>query len=1146
MSAAVWNSPPPVYDSSSTTTTLTPYLTLPHLLSLTWLAYPILSLIFVAFRLQLSLADAQDAVSSAKDNLLASCKAAEEAATSTASMPRYMALAANQQYADAVNASLNAFRGALVLALTVMEAVINFIIDLYRSTFLCFLELVVRGGLAILLGAVQEINAVVGTVASALRTSIQSDIAGANKVIQTAIDAVNKINPFNDITAPQISVPSLDALQNVTLPQSFTDAITNLNNSIPSVADIKGKIEAVIDTPFELLKKDINDTFASITFTPDGLPVPEVNRLSFCGDMDTSVIDDIGKDFIKAAKIGVVIIILLALALVGLNCLFTWYKWRCMKNHLEYTRQAWMTDPTMVHNQAAASKSPAITLSDHNLMLLNANSEHPLITRILNQISARFRLTPSQHTNAQWFLSYIFHPPALACFLIGFIGLLSVQIQLAALGPLVAKYEDRAASASSDFSTTIATSISQSMYNQSAVYATEVNGQVDVIQNTINNGMFGWVNGTTTTLNATINEFYTDIQDAVTTVFGGTILDGPAQEFIRCFIGGKVDAIENALTFLHDNLIVNIPRVNETALVISPESINEASQPIAAAALGGGSGDGENQGLVARLVQSYAASLKKERIMFAIFIALWGVVVLMGFGVVFWHAYGRAYLERRGRRRWEVEQRSGFDGISPFGAHRAGSSMDTMISAGAGLDKEKGGFGGSLKQTRSFSPLPSPRQSTFKPFWPSRANSPAAAASQESLTAQRNVNRDSRPWETAFAPPMVQQKNGGGAKLLAIGRRAMGRSERLKPDGSDEEVGVDETQPSAQKISEPVGLGASASVSAPRNTAWFGKMATLLTRKDTNKASDADFWDKSAATPSAEKPTRPTLRVRIQTEDGVHDLTEEEEQTANKSRWSTTPDAKKNYFTIMSPTRKNTQQASPAPPVAYVDFPYPPIGVPIVSARPTQQDLPHDVGLTYNDDPFANPSSPLTAELPMPLYNGFESHNFPTPPRHPQLQAAFRMRGGDASPPPPLASPRMLQPHTALRPAPSPSDRHRRASSMGAISQWRVTNAVPGDTTPASSIASFSMVADNNKKTTSNNNSSSNLNNNYLVPDSDMVQASVTPVTRFLTTTHARQSSNVNPFMTPFDDEHRVQIDHPTGLAARKSIPINPFATHAI
>jgi hypothetical protein len=154
-------SPPPVYDpqaiSQFSSTTLKPYLQLPHLLSLTWLAYPILSLLFVVFRLQLSSSASQDAIANAKGDLLTSCKAAEQAATAAASMPRYMAAATNQQFADAVNGSMNGAREALVLSLTVMESIINFIVDIYRSTFLCFLELVVRGGLAILIGAVQEV-----------------------------------------------------------------------------------------------------------------------------------------------------------------------------------------------------------------------------------------------------------------------------------------------------------------------------------------------------------------------------------------------------------------------------------------------------------------------------------------------------------------------------------------------------------------------------------------------------------------------------------------------------------------------------------------------------------------------------------------------------------------------------------------------------------------------------------------------------------------------------------------------------------------------------------------------------------------------------------------------------------------------------
>ena len=96
-------------------------------------------------------------MANAKDDFLTACLAAERAATASASMPRYLAVATNKQFADAVNGTMNGAREALILALTCMEAIINFLISLYRSTFLCFLELVVVGGLDLLINAVQEV-----------------------------------------------------------------------------------------------------------------------------------------------------------------------------------------------------------------------------------------------------------------------------------------------------------------------------------------------------------------------------------------------------------------------------------------------------------------------------------------------------------------------------------------------------------------------------------------------------------------------------------------------------------------------------------------------------------------------------------------------------------------------------------------------------------------------------------------------------------------------------------------------------------------------------------------------------------------------------------------------------------------------------
>jgi len=446
-----------------------------------------------------------------------------------------------------------------------------------------------------------------------------------------------------------------------------------------------------------LTKKEINDTFNGVSFKPSVLAVPQQSTITFCDQIDTSVIDDLGRDLVKMTKIGIIIIIAVILILILANCTLEWYKWRCLQNHLEYTRQAWNTDPTVYHHTTTHA-TPSIQLTNHNLLTLHGITAHPLLMRFANKISALLHLSPSQHIHTQWFFSYIFHPPVLACLLIGSFGLLSVQLQLLALGPIAQSYQNKAVSSANDLSNTIATAVNGNMLNQSAVYTAQVNAEVDLIQSTINDGVFGWVNSTTSTLNTTLNEFYGEIQDLVETVFGGTILEKPMQDFVFCLIGSKVDALSNALTFMHDNLHVDMPRMNQSSLVLSPQDVDEVSRPVALAAIGSGSGKEEDGGIIGGIVSSYVKSLKKERVMFLIFIAMWGVVVVMGLLVIFWHSYIKALVDQRKKRRWQKEQREGFDQFAVRGGHITVTDESSI---------ENGGRSG--MNLPSFTPLASPR-----------------------------------------------------------------------------------------------------------------------------------------------------------------------------------------------------------------------------------------------------------------------------------------------------------------------------------------------------------------------------------------------------------------------------------------------------
>ncbi|KAJ1309931.1 hypothetical protein OPQ81_006690 [Rhizoctonia solani] len=726
-------SPPPVYASDSLNapqahfTSLKPYLTLPYLLSLTWLATPIISLIFIIFRLIISQGAAQDGVEDAKGVLIASCAAAERAAQGVGSIGSFMAAGTNRQIEAAVNGAINAARATMIFSLTALQGILEFVIDMYRSIFLCFLELVVRGGLAIIIGALTEITNFLQNAVNGLKSSIQSDIQSANSAIATAVNAINSVTKIVNVKldVPQFSIPALSGLDNIKIPTDLQDALTKLNSTLPTLDQLRDTVDNIIAIPFNELKKEINETFTSpaMRFNTSVLAVPARSNIQFCDGLDTSIVDDLGRDLRKIGRIGIILLLLVLVLLILGAMAVEWYKWRVLQGQLERTREAWSTDSNVQHPQSSGHQGvPMMVMSDDNLMLLHATQQHPLLSALANHLANVLKLSATSYTHLRFFFAYVFHPAALACLLIGLFGLISVQIQLAAIGPIQKHYSSQVSNSVSDFTNSIALSINGAMREDSAAYAAQVNAQTSAIQSTINDDLFGWVNGTTVTLNNTLVAFYDDIQSTVELVFGGTLLEAPAREFIRCLIGTKVQGIENALTFVHDHLKVNLPTVSDDVLLLSNSSVNEITQPISLAAVGDGtqSGDGSGSGIVGKVIARYITSLKKERVMFLIFLGLWAFVVVIALCIIVWHSIGARWLHERRRRAWESGQSFGPFSRRPSEQSRyafpnvpGGTPFGTLHARPLEGETEKG-FQGGLK--RLFSSPPKQQQAP-SPKW---------------------------------------------------------------------------------------------------------------------------------------------------------------------------------------------------------------------------------------------------------------------------------------------------------------------------------------------------------------------------------------------------------------------------------------------
>lgn len=111
-------------------------------------------------------------------------------------------------------------------------------------------------------------------------------------------------------------------------------------------------------------------------------------------------------------------------------------------------------------------------------------------------------------------MSYLAHPTCLALLFIALLGFLSIQFQLLALNGIKAHARAHANETVTQSSNDLTAKLNSIALASSQQYATDFNAAVDRYEDRINNELFGkWLNTTAVSLNATINEFYNQVED---------------------------------------------------------------------------------------------------------------------------------------------------------------------------------------------------------------------------------------------------------------------------------------------------------------------------------------------------------------------------------------------------------------------------------------------------------------------------------------------------------------------------------------------------------------------------------------------------------------------------------------------------------
>jgi hypothetical protein len=137
---------------------LKPFLGLAPRLWLTAFNPGFLPLIFTIASVAATRKSTNELAAQLKNSVLDACAQIAAGAGTLQALPRYLAMQTNAEVLRATRATVLAVGSGIMHSITVIEVVLNFIVDTYRSLLLCTIQLVVTGSLELLISAVQTVS----------------------------------------------------------------------------------------------------------------------------------------------------------------------------------------------------------------------------------------------------------------------------------------------------------------------------------------------------------------------------------------------------------------------------------------------------------------------------------------------------------------------------------------------------------------------------------------------------------------------------------------------------------------------------------------------------------------------------------------------------------------------------------------------------------------------------------------------------------------------------------------------------------------------------------------------------------------------------------------------------------------------------
>ena len=603
----------------------TPYLGLRARLSQVWINRWTILILLVLARTLLAIQGIDDKIASARREALNACSDVEAMGSAMASMPHYMSTGVNKLTAAGIEKSVNGLMSMSTLSVTAVEEMVVFVIGMMTNTYLCLITFAVTGSLKSVIGVIDGAQKDINNLGGKIGGELGDAMKGFTDAYNAATKGLGGLIAGPTIKFPQLPDLSkqIDQVKNFKLPPDLSADLQKLNNSLPSFDQVKNVTESVIRLPFEEVKKLIDQNLGTYKFDNSLLPVPIKQQLTFCSDDQgiNDFFDKLSNMASLAQKIFIAVLVLAAILAMVPMAMREIRRWRHQQERSKLVGTG-ATDPMDVVYLVSRPYTSSAGLEIAGI----ATEPQSIKLATRGQNLTRWAVAYAT-TDAALFVLCLAVAGLFSC-LCQVILLRSIQSQVPALSNQVGAFADK---------------VVAQLTNASEQWQVATNAAVKSASDDINNDMLGWVGTATDAVNNTLNVFVDETNKVLDAAFGKTLLRDPIQEVLNCLVLLKLQGIQKAMTWVHDNAHVNFPTLpNDTFSVGALASLSgdsQAGQPDQSfLADPNDKASDKITGAVDRVIEFLERGIRTEAIIASFILLVYIIICLSGIGAALYRA----------------------------------------------------------------------------------------------------------------------------------------------------------------------------------------------------------------------------------------------------------------------------------------------------------------------------------------------------------------------------------------------------------------------------------------------------------------------------------------------------------------------------